>query len=69
MLFWRRVNECVSGRQGGGHFAGGGSVQIREKSPFIKTVSSVWKEVVGRRGDSRVEIWGLGVIWLPINKY
>lgn len=41
MLFWRRVNECVYGGEGGGHFAGGGSVQIREKSPFIKTVSSV----------------------------
>lgn len=24
---------------------------------------------MGRRGDSRDEIWGLGVIWLPINKY
>lgn len=35
------------------------------KSPFMKTVSSVWKEVVGRRGDFRGEIWGMGVIWLP----
>lgn len=60
MLFWRRVNECVYGGEGGGHFAGGGSVHIREKSPFIKTVSSVWKEVVGRRGilESRFGGWG-----------
>lgn len=42
----------VSMGEGGGGFAGGGSVQIREKSPFMKSVSTVWKEVVGRRGDS-----------------
>lgn len=50
---------------GGGGVAGGGSVQIREKYPLMKTVSLVWKEVVGRREDSRDEIWGMGVIWLP----
>lgn len=42
ILFWRRLMCVCVGWVG---FAAGGPVQIRGKSPFIRTVSSVWREV------------------------